>query len=97
MNACECVVYYVCACALHLCCVCLGREGDLEGLVGDVEVDVVLAHEDVAEDPERSVRGRDVDAEHAEDAGGAGLLEDDVLEAEGQHGWGTGVQGSFEC
>ncbi len=57
---------------------------DLDGLLVDVEVDVVLAHEDVAKDPERAVGGGDVDGKEAKHALRARLLEDDVLEAQGK-------------
>ncbi|KAJ8558829.1 hypothetical protein ON010_g8620 [Phytophthora cinnamomi] len=52
-----------------------GREADarLAGVGAPVEDSVVLAHEDVAEDPQRAGGGRDVDAHEGEEADGAAL------------------------
>ena len=46
-----------------------GRDAD--GLGGVVEDGVVLAHEDVAEDPQRAAGGGHVEARQAEEAQGA--------------------------
>lgn len=43
-------------------------EREADALVGGVEDGVVLAHEDVAQDPEGAGGGRDVHADHAQQA-----------------------------
>ena len=60
----------------------LGRERDADLLTRNVELDVVLAHEHVAEDPQRAVGSRDVDALHGKKAL-ATVLDDVLAEREG--------------
>ena len=64
-----------------------GGESDLLVLV--VEGSVVLPHEDVTEDPERSSRAGDVHAHDSEKAGGSGL-DEVVLSGKGVLGTGNG-------
>ena len=78
--------------ALHLC-----RKCETNTRVGHVELEVVLAHEDVSEDPDRSHRGRDVNAHDAGEALGlhlhdvVSLLQGVGLAEHGQGQVGQGV------
>merc|ERR1719277_953272 len=64
----------------HLCLAAgCGGHCETEALLTPIELHVVLAHEDIPENPERAARRGHVHTHETEDALTAGLLQDQVL------------------
>merc|ERR1719454_1802101 len=64
----------------RLCAGC----GDADTALTPVELHVVLAHEDITKDPERTIWSRDVNAHEAKDACGTRLLKNEVTLGQGE-------------